>query len=365
MPKKLKRRSAITKLSSKIEKSRPVRKKIVEFISTGCTMFNLALSGWVNGGFARGRVLNIVGDGSTGKTLVALEFIKSCLDSLKNVNSKIFKKVKKIRVLYYNAEAVMDFDLEYMYGLDFVKAIEFIPVETVEEWAGKMRKEINKNKAGEALIIVLDSLDVLESKGEQKRIQKALKNECEMEGSYGMEKVNFINAFFKSELNNIIKGKDVTLVVISQTRKKIGVTFGDTQYRTGGSALDFLTHQVPWLAVEKKLTKEVYGERKTYGVRIKVNVKRSKVWKPYRLASFIILFDYGFDDIGSNIDYYYGLKEHKATKKLKWGEKEFTRDQLIKYIEDNDLEERLKSKVQSKWDKAEAKVSADHRKRRF
>jgi len=80
---------------------------------------NLALSGeGKDGGWARARVLNLVGDGSSGKTLLALELAFWCYKNIKKVKSKIFPKVKEVKIVYCNAEGVMDFPIKKMYGKD-------------------------------------------------------------------------------------------------------------------------------------------------------------------------------------------------------------------------------------------------------
>src|SRR5574343_594176 len=93
------------------------QKSPVEFISTGCIPLNLALSQkGKDGGFARGRIVNIVGDGSSGKTILALETCAWLYYNYKNLTSNIYPEIKKLNIVYNNSESVMDFPIAQMFG---------------------------------------------------------------------------------------------------------------------------------------------------------------------------------------------------------------------------------------------------------
>jgi recombination protein RecA len=162
-------------------------------------------------------------------------------------------------------------------------------------------------------------------------------------------------------------GKDITLFIISQVRSKIGVTFGEKLYRTGGKALDFYTHQVMWLNEKEKLKKFVKGHDIVNGIRVRARLKRSKVSKPFRECEFTVLFDYGIDNIGSNIDYLFDLGGKKTGNNLIWDKNNFkSRSGLISYIEENNQEYDLEREVEKKWFEIEEEASgAKGRKKRF
>ena len=109
------------------------RNEPVEFISTGCIPFNLALSQkGRNGGIARGRIINFVGDGSSGKTINALEIAAWYYYNIKNVKSKLFPNIKKHTVVFNNGEGVMDFPVAEMYGDDFYNGVEWVQINQAE-----------------------------------------------------------------------------------------------------------------------------------------------------------------------------------------------------------------------------------------
>lgn len=279
----------------------------VEFLSTGSHLLNLAASGKARkGGWARGRIINIVGDESTGKTLLALEACAQIYYAFQKqkdwfVNPRLFASVKNLSIVYNNIEGVMDFPLEEMFGIEFANAFEEdmqVHSETVEEWGRDYGKRINKLKKGESLLYILDSLDALDSKAGKKRFEESI-GDKEEKGGYKVEKAAYLSKQFFNQLCRIMKNKDATLIIVSQLRDKIGVMFGEKKGRTGGKAMNFYCHQVVWLAVIKKIPKK----KRIIGVNIRARFKKNKCGKPFREAEFPIIFDYGVDDLKSMADY--------------------------------------------------------------
>ena len=318
----------------------------VEFFSTGSTLLNLAGSQkGLGGGWARGRIINIVGDNSSGKTLCALEACAYAFYNIKKIESKIYPTPTKIYIVYNNVEGVLDFPIEEMYGEGFNQAIEWIQVSIVEDFAKDYLQRVDNLQEEEFLLYIVDSIDALVSKAGAKRMSELLNNK-EPDGSYGTEKAKFFSAEFFNNLCNAMKGKDATLICISQVREKIGVMFGEKHYRTGGKAFDFYSHQVCWLANIERLKRTFRKQERVYGVKIKAKFKKNKVAKPLREAVFTILFDYGIDEIGSLVDYYYGPKE----KEIEWNGEAIKTTDLIQLI-DNSSEDlkQLQQLVEKDW----------------
>lgn len=338
------------------------KKEIVDFLTSGSTNLNLALSGKANGGWARGRVLNLVGDGSSGKTLLALEFAAHCFYFIKNVKARNFPTVKRLFIVYDNVEGVMDFDVESMYGKEFFDAIIWRRSRSAEEFGRRVARWIMKMKTGDSLIYIVDSLDSLVSSASKKRFLEAAESDVDEKGAYkGAEKAAYFSQSFFGNLCNLIEDekkkvkKDATILIISQVRKKIGITFGKSEYRTGGAGMDFYTHQVMWLSEAERLAKTIEGDKRVYGIRVRGKVDRSKVAKPYRETECQIIYDRGIDDIKGMIDYLFGKKQKSV--RYKWDNQKFARlESLVKYIEQNNQEERLKEMCQRKWESVEEKL---------
>lgn len=360
---KLSRRSNTESSAGDVRRSlkRRASKSRVEFLNSGSTTLNLALSGkGSNGGWARGRVLNIVGDGSSGKTLVALELCFWCFNWVMKIKSLIYPKVKKVIIVYNNCEGVMDFPLEKMYGKKFVDSVIWLCSPNVESMGRDYARRLRTLKKGEFLLYIVDSWDALGSVAADARFEDAIDKDEEMKGSYQLEKQKYASNFFANVCSKLEGDKvDSTFMIVSQVRTKIGVTFGKKTYRAGGKALDFYTHQVAWIREVEKLRKTKQREKRVYGIVSEVKVERSKVAKPFREAEFTILFDYGLDDIDSMIKYLFGKK------KINWkGETFKTHAAFIKHIEENNLEKDLKTAVAEKWQKVEDAFEREVRNRK-
>ena len=180
-----------------------------------------------------------------------------------------------------------------------------------------------------------------------------------------MNKQKEIGIFFRNMVLKI-REKNFTLLLISQVRENIGVMFGAKYKRSGGKAIDFYASQVIWLAECEKLVKK----NRTYGIRTKIRCTKNKVSKPFRTCYIDILFDYGIDNIKSNINYLYDLLDDRGklkskTKKIKWNDEEMLPETLIKHIEKNNLEQELEQRVIEKWNKIEDIISSKNRKKKY
>jgi len=333
----------------------------VEFLDTGSTLLNLATSQrGIDGGWARGRVVNIVGDGGSGKTLLALEACANAFYEIKNKPSVLYPKVEDVQIVFNNIEGVMDFPIEHMYGQTFYDSVQWIQTPIAEDFGKDYQKRLKVLKKGQFLLYVVDSLDALVPQAAADRMSDILEDK-KAAGSYGAEKAKFFSSSFFGHLCGAMEGKDATLICISQVRENIGIAFGEKYYRTGGKALDFYTHQVCWLAHTGRLKKTFRGQERIYGVSIKARIKRNKVAKPFREATFDILFDFGIDDANSMIDYIYGPK----AKSITWKEGTLSREEFVKLLDDSpaDLLE-LKKLVEQDWVEIEDSVTPK-RKSRF
>ena len=315
----------------------------VEFLHSGSHLLNLPLSGKAKGGgWARGHIINIVGDGSSGKTLLALEVCAWALYNIMSFPSKLFAKVKKVTIVYNNKEGVMDFPLEKMYGKGFESGIEWIHSETCEHFGRDFQRRVQAMEKGDFLLYIMDSMDALDSEASIKRIEKSIKSDKEEDGTFGTEKPKYFSKSFFSRLCSITRGKDATLVCISQVRQNIGAGLFEERYiRSGGKAMDFYTHQVCWLRLVKKLRKTFpSGRKKMYGTRIKATLRRSKVGKSDRDIDFDSILNHGLDDVGSVVKFLYPSDKNKL--------------KIIQELEqDKDKFNEAIQKVQDVWDKEE------------
>lgn len=353
MAKKQKKDELVEEIKQVSKKKITENKKVV---STGITLLDLVLGG----GWPIGTINNIVGDKSSGKTYLTIETIVHAM-------KKVFKR--KLDWYYDDAEGGFSFDTSAMYGVQIIPD-EQVPSTTVEDFAGNLKYQINNLEEGNFLIYALDSLDGLSSEAERKRDverQKALEAGKEYDkGTYAMEKQKFMSEFFRLRASEL-KHKPAVLLIISQVRQNINaMMFGEKYVRSGGKALDFYCSTILWLAeVEKKKKKD-----RVIGITIKARTKKAKIATPFRECFLDLIFDYGIDNVGSNISYLYDLrtpqgKEKEGKTKLDWDGNEFTKQKLISYIEENNLEDELAERVVQKWNAIEEAISSKTRKNKW
>lgn len=335
----------------------------VEFINSGSVVLNLAAScRGLDGGWARGRIFNLVGDGSSGKTLAMLEAMAYCYHRLLGAKTELYPKPKRLRLVYYNAENVMDFPVEAMYGKNFYDSVEWIHKKYIEDMGEHFFNEVvSVHKPGDVILAGVDSWDSMRSKTDaanyEKNLKKAAKaaqkgEEEKSKGSYNLGKQKYSSQYFFPRCCGDMQGKDITLGVISQVRQKIGITFGEKQYRAGGDALNFYTHQVCWLAEREKLSSTIAGHKRAYGIKVRARFKRNKCAIPFREADFNIIFNYGIEDVESMLEWRYG-PEFKVAK---WRGKEWSRTGLVKLISDSaDLYKAMAREITEEWQAIEAK----------
>ncbi len=255
----------------------------LQFIHTGATSFDCV----VGGGWPLGRTVNIVGDKSTGKTLLAIEAM-----------SNFARAYPKGRIRYREPEAC--FIDEYAAALGMpIDRVEFSRKEdedpavadTVEKFHRDL-KSFMKSLDGAPGLYILDSLDALSDEDEVGREIG--------EATYGMGKAKGMSQLFR-KINNSIEASNICLIIISQTRQRIGGGFGRQYTRSGGNALDFYAAVIVYLAHLGEIRRTVNKVKRTVGVRVKAKCTKNKIGLPFRECEFPIIFAYGIEDISASL----------------------------------------------------------------
>lgn len=301
-------------------------KTSIQFISTGCTLLDCALGG----GWALGRIANIVGDRSTAKTALATEAL---------IN--FYRKYPNGFPAYCETEAAFDQGYAEAMGLDLAK-IDFRglddPINTVEQFAKDVENFIQAREKDKCPgIYVLDSLDALSDDAEMKRSIG--------EATFGVQKAKLLSEFFRKTARRIENTK-VLLLVVSQVRDNIGAMMGEKHKRSGGRALDFYCSQVGWLTKIKTLKRTVKKVERAYGVTIKASIKKNKVGLPFREVEMDFIFGYGVDDLSASIDWLEKVGRLEDPKK---------HDEIIKKLDSmseeeiNDYKATINEMVRGVW----------------
>jgi recombination protein RecA len=260
--------------------------KTLNFIPSGCKVLDLVLGG---GGWAGGRMVNVVGDKATGKTLLAIE---ACAN---------FAATYKTGKIYYR-EGESAFDEDYAKAIGFPTGrVDFAKPRTVEDVFEELDKLLKLN---ERCLYIIDSLDSLSDRAElARKIDK---------GSYGTAKASILSEMFRRLIDRI-EASNMTLFIVSQVRDNIGVMMGAKQKRSGGKSMDFYASQVVWLHHMGRIKKTINNTERVIGVRVKAKVEKNKVGLPFRQCEFEIMFGYGIDDAGASLDY---LEDAKALARV-------------------------------------------------
>ncbi|MEO7175087.1 MAG: recombinase RecA, partial [Saprospiraceae bacterium] len=293
----------------------------IEVISTGSLGLDIALG---VGGFPKGRVIEIYGPESSGKTTLAIHAIAE-------------SQKKGGIAAFIDAEHAFDRSYAESLGVDCENLLISQPDN------GEQALEITENliRSGAIDVIVIDSV-------------AALVPRSEIEGEMGDSKMGMQARLMSQALRKLtatIGRTGCCCIFINQLREKIGVMFGNPETTTGGNALKF--YATMRLDIRRAGSALKDKEGNVVGNQVKVKVVKNKLAPPFRIATFDIMFGHGISKSGEMVDL--GVDLEVVQKSGSWFSYNGTkiaqgRDGAKLFIEDNpemaaEIEAKIKEKM--------------------
>lgn len=296
----------------------------VEVISSGSLGVDLALG---VGGYPKGRIIEIYGPESSGKTTLTLHAIAEA------------QKAGGIAA-FIDAEHAFDRNYAEKLGVDIENLIISQPDN------GEQALEIAENliRSGAIDIVVIDSVAALTPKSE-------------IEGEMGDSKMGLHARLMSQALRKLtgtISKTHCTVFFINQLREKIGVMFGNPETTTGGNALKFYAS----VRLDIRRSTQIKDGENVIGNRTKVKVVKNKVAPPFKVAEFDIMYGEGVSKTGEILDLAVEFEiVKKAGSWFSYGDTKLGqgRDAVKALIKDNpELADELEAKIKAKIKETEA-----------
>ena len=254
----------------------------VDAISTGSLDLDIALG---IGGVPRGRIIEIYGPESSGKTTVAL-----------HISAEAQKRGGA--VAFIDAEHALDPSYARNVGVDTENLIVSQPD------TGEQGLEITEAlvRSGAIDVVVVDSV-------------AALVPRAEIEGEMGDSHVGLQARLMSQALRKLtgtINKSNCIVIFINQLREKVGVMFGNPETTTGGRALKFYSS----VRMDVRRIDSIKQGDEIIGNRTRVKIMKNKVAPPFKVAEFDIMYNEGISKVGNIIDV--GVKESIVQKSGAW-----------------------------------------------
>ena len=295
-----------------------------EFVSSGATMLDLAMSNRPHGGMPVGRIVELTGLEQSGKSLI-------CAHILANI-----QKAGGVGVLI-DTESAVNEEFFTAVGVDWSKLV-YVNTEAIEdifEMMSTIIEKVRKSSKDRPVCIVVDSVAGASTRSE-------LEGTYNKEG-YATDKSIIISRAMR-KITNLLAKQRILVVFTNQLRMKMNApAFADPYTTSGGKAIGFHAS----LRVRLSVIKKIKQSDKIIGVTIRAKIIKNRIGPPHREAEFDVYFDRGIDDYSSWLK---ALKEAKLIKQggawYTYGEEKFQSKDFPEFLEkDPERKEELYQKL--------------------
>ena len=294
-------------------------------------------------GLPYGVILNLIGDKSAGKSFLKNEIL-ACNHQMYPGRFNWFSD---------DCESGDTFDTELLYGVNLrprdkdgnfkigsKKVDDSKSVEEMDAHVSLFLTHMNEQDKGAVGVYALDSLDGLTDATKQamevtRMNQLKGGKEVKDDGDYGTQIPKFLSQHFFKNKHHELEAMNTSLIIVSQIRDKLNSTgYGPKWEVSCGKALEFYSHTRIFLTTIRKIERE----GRVVGAYVSAKTIKSKTPRPFREVRYTVYFDYGIDNIGSNLDFLFDLREKDGTlkdgaKAIKWqGGKDLTKDTLVEWL---------------------------------
>lgn len=252
-----------------------------EWISTGSTMLDLAISNRPHGGLPVGRIIEITGLEASGKSLLAAHALADT-------------QRKGGLAVYIDTENAVSREFLEAIGVN-LKDMLYVPLETVEDIFDAMDsivESVRKNSKSRIVTIVVDSVAGASTKQE-------MAADYDKDGWATSKAIILSKAMRK--ITNFVGRERICLIFTNQLRTRLGVSFGDQWTTSGGKAIAF--HSSVRLRLKSvgqiKIAKSSDQPEAVVGITTRAQVVKNRMGPPLRSVDYDIYFDSGIDDYGS------------------------------------------------------------------
>lgn len=252
-----------------------------EWISTGSTMLDLAISNRPNGGLPVGRIIEITGLEASGKSLLAAHALADT-------------QRKGGLAVYIDTENAVSREFLEAIGVN-LKDMLYVPLETIEDIFDAMDsivESVRKNSKSRIVTIVVDSVAGASTKQE-------MAADYDKDGWATSKAIILSKAMRK--ITNFVGRERICLIFTNQLRTRLGVTFGDQWTTSGGKAIAF--HASVRLRLKSvgqiKVSKSAEQPEAIVGATTRAQVVKNRMGPPLRSVDYDIYYDSGIDDFGS------------------------------------------------------------------